>query len=97
MIDLDRAEALLRGEGLKPWTGGITSWPLVFARSLPTGVRVSQGGAYVLPDGDPYTAGSIDDAALSPDEADALAAALTRAAALCRRIEAECRAEEKGG
>lgn len=85
MIDLDKAEALLRAEGLAPSRGdrnGKYANVLVVANTGPVQVRASLACALV--------ASEVAANRASPDEADALAAALTRAAALCRRIEAEC-------
>lgn len=96
MIDLDRAEALLRGEGLETARFGVvlcaTVGQIEADDIVRVGISVFNGRARVDPDEGEAFIGS-----LLHDEADALASALTRAAALCRRIETECRADEKGG
>lgn len=87
MIDLDKAEALLRAEGLAPYRakeraecGGNT-----YLRSISDSwaVGVQSWQAFVEPPRniDPW---------FHPFEIDALVSTLTRLAALCRRIEAEC-------
>ncbi len=76
MIDLDKAEALLRAEGCALSRG--RNWVLASAPGVEP-VMVRCECTSILPP-----------EAVLPEDAEALAAALLRAAALCRRIEREC-------
>lgn len=82
MIDLDKAAALLHAEGLRAYDYPRPGKVFVAA---PDRADV-QAGIGVYPGGFAITTNTVS----TPDEADALAAALARAAALCRRIEREC-------
>lgn len=91
-MDLDRAEALLRAEGWStsrqdvPYTG-------VIVYAFPVGVddcriRVTSAG--------PAVKCMEADLWNRPIEAEAIASALARTVALCRRIEAECQVSAGG-
>lgn len=83
MIDLDKAEALLRAEGLIPVT---TGWLTASIATAPIRVRIGVTYEDAVVDQSNFLSRDW----LTTDEADAHAGALTSAAALCRRIEAEC-------
>lgn len=83
MIDLDKAAALLRAEGLTfslvhHSTGYAAAGHFVDVRVQRTCARVAVDARRTF----------------DPEESDAMAAAITRAAALCRRIESECQKTE---
>lgn len=77
-IDLDKAAELLRGEGC-----------IVVAGSGEDVIAYGRGHFIVARSSSAVVRTLFE--AHTPDEADALADALTHAAALCRRIETECR------
>lgn len=85
MIDLNKAEALLRAEGLDPVRASLAVDLVLGLVNGLAQIRVSCACAFIQAE--------VMPGGVFPDEADALAAALARAAALCRRIEAECQEE----